>query len=347
MKKILVCVFAILLGVSVAEAKPKIAILATGGTIAGSIDSNVATTGYKAGVLGVETLINAVPEIKNLADISGEQVANIDSSNMSDEIWLKLAKEVNKLLKSGVDGVVITHGTDTIEESAYFLNLVIKSDKPVVLVGAMRPATAMSADGPKNLYNAVALASSKEAKGKGVMVAMNDRILSARGVVKTHSLNVNAFSSPDMGELGYIIDGKVYFYNTTIKSHTKDTPFDISKLDRLPKVDILYTYSNDGSSIAAKALAQNGTEGIVVAGSGAGSIHVNQKDTLKELMKKGLFVVVSSRVVAGNVAVSDEDKSLGFISAEDLNPQKARVLLMLALTKTKDMKKIQEYFLKY
>lgn len=328
-------------------AKPNITILATGGTIAGSTHSAIATTGYTAGVVGVDALIKAVPQIQDLANISGKQIANIDSSNMRDEIWLKLAKEINKLFTKGVDGIVITHGTDTMEESAYFLNLTIKSDKPVVLVGAMRPSTAISADGPKNLYNAVALAANKDAQGKGVMVAMNDKILSARGVVKTHSLNVDAFSSPNSGNLGYIVDGEVFFYNNISKIHTKNPPFDISKLTSLPKVDILYTYSNDGSGVAAKALFENGTKGIVVAGSGAGSIHEDQKSVLVKLMKKGLDVVVSSRVVAGCVAISDSDKKLGFISAKDLNPQKARVLLMLALTKTSDSKKIQEYFLKY
>ncbi|WP_270986195.1 type II asparaginase [Campylobacter upsaliensis] len=334
-----------IVGASMAEAKPKVAILATGGTIAGSIDSAVATTGYTAGVVGVDVLIKAVPEIQNLAKIEGQQIANIDSSNMRDEIWLKLAQEINKLFASGVDGVVITHGTDTMEETAYFLNLTIKSDKPVVLVGAMRPSTAISADGPKNLYNAVALAADKNAKG--VMVAMNDKIQSARAVVKTHTLNVDAFSSPDFGDMGYIVDGKVYFYNNVAKAHTKKTPFDVKNLKELPKVDILYSYSNDGSGVAAKALFENGTKGIVVAGSGAGSIHEAQKEVLKELLDKGLKVAVSSRVVAGRVAVSEADKKLGFISAEDLNPQKARVLLMLALTKTNDPKKIQEYFLKY
>lgn len=329
------------------KAKSRIAILGTGGTIAGFIDSTIATTGYTAGAIDIDVLIKAVPQIRDLADISWEQIANIDSSNMCDEIWLRLAKKIAKLFAEGIDGVVITHGTDTMEETAYFLNLTIKSDKPVVLVGAMRPSTAISADGPKNLYNAVALVANKEAKNKGVMVAINDKILSARGVVKTHSLNVDAFSSPDFGDLGYIVDGKVFFYNNVNKAHTKNAPFDVSKLTSLPKVDILYSYSNDGSGVAAKALFEHGTKGIVVAGSGAGSIHKNQKDVLKELLKKGLKVVVSSRVVAGCVAVSDSDEKLGFISAEDLNPQKARVLLMLALTKTSDPKKIQEYFLKY
>lgn len=329
------------------KAKSRIAILGTGGTIAGFIDSTIATTGYTAGAIDIDVLIKAVPQIRDLADISWEQIANIDSSNMCDEIWLRLAKKIAKLFAEGIDGVVITHGTDTMEETAYFLNLTIKSDKPVVLVGAMRPSTAISADGPKNLYNAVALVANKEAKNKGVMVAINDKILSARGVVKTHSLNVDAFSSPDFGDLGYIVDGKVFFYNNVTKAHTKNAPFDVSKLTGLPKVDILYSYSNDGSGVAAKALFEHGTKGIVVAGSGAGSIHKNQKDVLKELLKKGLKVVVSSRVVAGCVAVSDSDEKLGFISAEDLNPQKARVLLILALTKTSDPKKIQEYFLKY
>ncbi|AOH51128.1 type II asparaginase [Campylobacter jejuni subsp. jejuni] len=329
------------------KAKSRIAILGTGGTIAGFIDSTIATTGYTAGAIDIDVLIKAVPQIRDLADISWEQIANIDSSNMCDEIWLRLAKKIAKLFAEGIDGVVITHGTDTMEETAYFLNLTIKSDKPVVLVGAMRPSTAISADGPKNLYNAVALVANKEAKNKGVMVAMNDKILSARGVVKTHSLNVDAFSSPDFGDLGYIVDGKVFFYNNVTKAHAKNAPFDVSKLTSLPKVDILYSYSNDGSGVAAKALFEHGTKGIVVAGSGAGSIHKNQKDVLKELLKKGLKVVVSSRVVAGCVAVSDSDEKLGFISAEDLNPQKARVLLILALTKTSDPKKIQEYFLKY
>ncbi|EIE9414079.1 type II asparaginase, partial [Escherichia coli] len=293
----------------------RIAILGTGGTIAGFIDSTIATTGYTAGAIDIDVLIKAVPQIRDLADISWEQIANIDSSNMCDEIWLRLAKKIAKLFAEGIDGVVITHGTDTMEETAYFLNLTIKSDKPVVLVGAMRPSTAISADGPKNLYNAVALVANKEAKNKGVMVAINDKILSARGVVKTHSLNVDAFSSPDFGDLGYIVDGKVFFYNNVTKAHTKNAPFDVSKLTSLPKVDILYSYSNDGSGVAAKALFEHGTKGIVVAGSGAGSIHKNQKDVLKELLKKGLKVVVSSRVVAGCVAVSDSDEKLGFISA--------------------------------
>ncbi|MCI5967914.1 asparaginase [Helicobacter sp.] len=330
-----------------AHTKSKITILATGGTIAGSINDSIATTGYTAGTLSIDALLQTLPQIKDLADISKQQIANIDSSNMTDKIQLKLAKTINKLFISGIDGIVVTHGTDTMEETAYFLNLTIKSDKPVVLVGAMRPSTAISADGPKNLYNAIALAANKQSKGKGVMVAMNDKIQSARDVVKTHSLNTDAFSSPNFGNLGYIVDGKVFFYNNGVKRHTKQSPFDTNQLTALPKVDILYTYSNDGSGAAAKALVANGTKGLVIAGSGAGNIHQNQKDVLKELLKQGVNIAISSRVVAGKVMLNHTDRALGFISAEDLNPQKARILLALALTKTSDPKKIQEYFLKY
>lgn len=329
-------------------AKPNVVILATGGTIAGSIDSKIKTTGYQAGVVGVDVLIEAVPEIKDIANVKGEQVANIDSANMKDEIWLTLANKINALLKdSKVDGVVITHGTDTMEETAFFLHLTVKSDKPVVLVGAMRPSTAISADGPKNLYNAVALAASPKAKGVGVMVAMNDRILGARDVTKTHTLNVDTFKSLNSGDMGYIVDGEVFMNTTPVRPHTTKSVFDVSNLKTLPKVDILYSYANDGSGVAAKALFDAGTKGIVVAGSGAGSIHNYQKDVLKELMKKGLLVVQSSRTGSGIVLASADDSALGFIGAGNLNPQKARVLLLLALTKSKDPKQIQKYFNEY
>ena len=348
MKKILTIILLILLctttSVCNAQKLPKIAILATGGTIAGSTDAGgTSTTGYTAGVLTIDTLIKAVPEIAQIAEISGEQICNIDSSNMTDEIWLKLAKRINTLLES-VDGIVITHGTDTMEETAYFLNLVVKSDKPVVLVGAMRPATAISADGPKNLYNAVALAGSKSAKGKGVMVAMDDTILGARDVVKTHTLQTSTFKALNSGPLGIIIDGKPFFYSSVSRPHTINSEFNVSNLNTLPKVDILYTYSNDGSKVAAEAFLKAGAKGLVVAGSGAWSIHENQKNYLLDAAKnKQVVVVRSSRVGSGYVP----DAKDGILNADNLNPQKARVLLMLALTKTSDPKQIQDIFNKY
>ena len=330
-----------------AQAKPKNAILATGGTIVSSIEDCVATTGYSVGGLSVENLISGVRGIEDLATITTKQISNIDSANMRDEIWLKLAKEINQILDSDFDGVVITHGTDTMEETAYFLHLTIKSYKPVILVGAMRPSNSVSSDGAKNLYNAVALAANKESEFKGVMVTMNDKILSARGVTKTHTLNLDAFSSPDFGDLGYMVDGKAYFYSAITKAHTTNIPFDISQISNLPKVDILYSYSNDGNAVAAKALFANGTKGLIIAGSGAGSIHEDHEKALKELISQGLKVVVSSRISQGRVALNSEKKSFGFISAEELKPQKARVLLMLSLIKTDDISQIQDYFLKY
>lgn len=184
---------------------PNIKILATGGTIAGSGQSATGST-YTSGQVGIDTLINAVPEITKIADVSGEQVANIGSQDMNDQVWLTLAKRVNELLaKDNVDGIVITHGTDTMEETAYFLNLTVKSDKPVVLVGAMRPSTAMSADGPVNLYNAVITAADSDSKGRGVLMAMNDVILDARDVTKTNTTAVDTFKSPNFGELGISI----------------------------------------------------------------------------------------------------------------------------------------------
>lgn len=327
-----------------AQKLPKIAILATGGTIAGSTDAGqTATTGYSAGVLTIDTLIKAVPELTDIAQITGEQVCNIDSSNMTDEIWLKLAKRITELSKS-VDGIVITHGTDTMEETAYFLNLVLKTDKPVVLVGAMRPATALSADGPKNLYNAVALAGNKAARNRGVMIAMDDTILGARDAVKTNTLQTSTFKALNSGPLGIIIDGTPYFYSATVKPHTTKTEFNVTKLNKLPKVDILYTYSNDGSKVAAEAFLKAGAKGLVVAGSGAGSIHENQKNFLLEVAKNKQAVVVrSSRTGSGYVP----DAKDGILNADNLNPQKARVLLMLALTKTQDPAKIQAIFNKY
>ncbi|BDB67295.1 L-asparaginase [Helicobacter cinaedi] len=329
-------------------AKPNIVILATGGTIAGAVDSSLQTTGYQAGVLSIESLLQSVPELASIANLESEQIANIDSADMNEEIWLKLAKRVNTLLKSSqVDGVVITHGTDTMEESAFFLHLVAKSDKPIVFVGAMRPSTALSADGPKNLYNAISLAANPESKGKGVMVVMNDRIQSARYVSKTHTLNVNAFASPNAGDMGYILDGKAFFYTIPAKPHTLQSEFDVDKLDSLPKVDILYSYANDNSQVAAQALFNHGTKGLVIAGSGAGSIHKNHKDMLKKLMQNGLVVVQSSRVNNGLVIANEADSKLGFISSYDLNPQKARVLLMLALSKTDNNERIAKIFESY
>lgn len=296
------------------------------------------STEYKAGILSVDELLGALPQIAHIADIYAEQIANIDSCDMTNEILLRLARRVRALLDE-VDGVVITHGTDTMEESAYFLHLVLPSNKPVVLTGAMRPSNALGSDGLKNLYNAVLVATN--AHSSGVLVVMNDRIFDARGVQKTHTLNADAFSG---GEVGYVAGNKVAFYHPRNPSLQGAFSQNLH-LDNLPKVDILYSYASDGLSIAACALFESGTRGIVVAGSGAGSIHSAQKITLKELMARGLKVVVSSRVKCGFVALSADDRRDGFIQAGDLNPQKSRILLMFALLNANRNDEIERYFL--
>ncbi len=326
-----------------------VVILATGGTIAGSGASSTTTVGYTAATVGVDTLLKSVPELSKVANVRGEQVFQIASENMNNAYWLKLAKRANELLKQDdVDGIVITHGTDTIEETAYFLNLVVKSDKPVVIVGAMRPSTAISADGPINLYNGAIVAGSEEAVGKGVLVVLNDQINAARDVTKSNTTTADTFRSPDLGMLGYIVGGKPYFYHVSARKHTRETEFDVGSFDELPKVDIVYGYANVGPE-AVHAFVAAGDRGLIHAGVGDGSLASALKPALVEARKKGVVIVRSSRVGSGMVARNGEanDDELDFVVSNTLNPQKARILLMLALTKTSDTKEIQRMFATY
>jgi len=326
---------------------PKIKILALGGTIAGAAPSPMGTKEYKPGVLDISALIKSVPGLERIADISGEQLANINSANITNELTIMLANRVNALLlKEGVDGIVITHGTDTLEETAYFLNLVVKSDKPVVVVGSMRPATAVSADGPLNLYNAVVLASHNTAIGKGVLVALSEKIHGAREVTKTNTTNVDTFKSPDFGCLGYILDGKVFFYQTPLRRHTTKTEFKIDSIKTLPRVEIIYGHGH-GNRDLVDAAVKAGTAGIIHAGSGDGSVFSVTKEGLLDARKKGVIVVRSSRVGSGVVTHTADDDKKGFVTSDTLNPQKARILLMLSLTRTRDSKEIQRIFDQY
>ena len=328
---------------------PNVMILATGGTIAGTGATSTTTVGYTAAKVGVDRLIEAVPELKKVANVKGEQVFQIASENMNNEYWLKLAKRVNQLLaQPDVDGIVITHGTDTIEETAYFLDLTVHSDKPVVIVGAMRPSTAISADGPINLYNAVTLADSKEAIGKGVLVAFNDQINAGREVTKTNTSTADTFKTPELGMLGYMQDNAAHFYRLPLRKHTTESEFDVSNLDSLPQVDIVYGYANY-NRIALDAFVAAGAKGIIHAGVGDGSISDTVKPGLIEARQKGVLIVRSSRVGQGIVARNGEanDDQLDFVVSDTLNPQKARILLMLALTKTNDSKAIQKMFYTY
>ena len=327
---------------------PNVVVLATGGTIAGAAASDV-QAGYTSGQVGVEQLLAAVPQAKKLANLRGEQISNIGSQDMNDEVWIKLATRLNELLAMpDVAGVVITHGTDTIEETAYFLNLVVKSRKPVVLTAAMRPSTALSADGPLNFYNAVAVAANKDAVGRGVLVVVNDWIHGASSLTKTSTTAVQTFLSPVRGLIGTIAYGVPEWYRGPVGKNTMSSEFSVTKSTVLPRVDIIMANENmDGALINAAVAA--GAKGIVIAGVGNGNMTKSALDALAAQAKKGVVCVRASRVVTGQVGrnVEVDDDKMGFVASLDHNPQKARVLLRVALTKTSDPKTIQRYFDEY
>ncbi len=328
--------------------KPNIMILATGGTIAGA-GATGTQSAYTSGAVTIDAMLNAVPGIKDLANIKGEQVANVGSQDITFDIMLKVANRINQLLPSNdVDGIVITHGTDTMEETAYFLNLVVKSDKPVVLVGSMRPSTAVSADGPLNLYNAVAVAGDPRSKDRGVLVVMNDWIHAAHSLTKTSTTDVQTFMSPLRGLVGVVAYGKSDFYNTPKWKHTAESEFDVSGVTRLPRVDIIYACA-DMSPDLIDASVNNGAKGIVIAGVGNGNMNKASVDAAARAVKKGVVVVRSSRVATGTVGRNVElnDDELGFIASDELNPQKSRILLTLALMKPHSSAELQQLFTTY
>lgn len=323
---------------ALAADKPGVTIYATGGTIAGTAKSNTDTTNYKSGSITVEMLINAVPSLTDVATVSGEQIANVGSSNITQAILLKMAKSINaKLAGDDTHGVVITHGTDTTEETAFFLDLTVKSHKPVIVVGAMRPATAISADGSMNLLEAVTLAASKEAEDRGAMVVLNDRIASAFYVTKTNSTTIDTFKSVEQGYLGTFIGGAPKFYYEPSKPVGKPF-FDVSKYESLPKVVILYSYQDQDVALLDAAV-KDGAKGIVIAGTGNGSIPATLKDKVIELMQKGIPVVRSTRTGSGFVTAKTEGIGAGYY-----NPQKSRILLTLALAEGASMDQIKAYF---
>jgi len=344
---LLVLAVALLLSAN-AYALPKIRIIATGGTIAG-VSTSSTSSAYTAGQVGVDVLIQAVPQMLDVADVSGEQLVNIGSQDMNDEVWLKLAKRINELLnKEGYDGVVITHGTDTMEETAYFLNLTVHSDKPVVLVGAMKSSTAISADGPGNLYAGVVTAASPNSKGRGVVCCMNSNILDAKEVIKMHTTDVATFQAANYGKIGYVYNGEAIYARNVENVHTSASEFDVDNLDELPKVGIVYGYAN-ASPLPMRAFVEAGFDGIVLAGVGDGNFYKDVFDEALVARKAGVNIVRSSRVPTGPTCLNGEvdDSKYEFVASLTLNPQKARVLLMLALTKTRDWQKIQDYFNRY
>jgi len=351
-----VCLAAVLLLVSASGqqalaqggGKPNITILATGGTIAGAAATGT-QAGYTSGAVTIDAMLAAVPGITDLANVKGEQISNVGSQDMSFAIMLKLAKRINELLAtSAVDGIVITHGTDTMEETAYFLNLVVKSDKPVVLVGSMRPSTAVSADGPLNLYNGVGVAADPQAKGRGVLLVMNDWIHGAHSLTKTSTTAVQTFMSPLRGLVGTSAYGKNDWYTTPVWKHTTGSEFDVKGVTALPRVDVIFACA-DMSADLIDAAAANGAKGIVIAGVGNGNMNAASLEAAARVAKKGVVVVRSSRVATGSVGrnVEVKDDELGLIASDELNPQKARILLSLALLKPHSPQQLQQLFYEY
>ncbi len=330
-----------------AQALPNVVILATGGTIAGAGASAANSATYAAAKVPVDKLIAGLPEIAKVANVRGEQTFQIASESFTNDNLLTLAKRVSALAKQGdVDGIVVTHGTDTLEETAYFLNLVVRTSKPIVVVGSMRPGTALSADGALNLYNAVNVAASKDASGKGVLVTMNDEINSGRDVSKSINIRTEAFKS-QWGALGMVVEGKNYWFRAPVKRHTAQSEFNIDEINALPQVDIAYGYGSVPAS-SYEAIGK-GAKAIIHAGTGNGSVADRVVPTLQKLRADGVQVIRSARVPAGFVLRNAEqpDDKYDWVVAHDLNPQKARILAMVALTKPLSAADLQRVFWEY
>jgi len=348
MKKILAFITCFILILQVHAQLPRVIILATGGTIAGAGTSSD-RAGYTAGKIPIDDLIGSIPTVKKIANITGEQVASVGSQDMTVDIWKKLAVRANEIFaKNEADAIVITHGTDTQEETGYFLGLLIASKKAVVLTGSMRPATAISADGPKNLYDAITVAVSPKSVGRGVLISFNEGIFDAREVMKLSTTKTNAFGSPNSGPVGQVYDGKVEYYSNSVREVNVNTPFSVTADTKLPRVDIVYMYA-DAPSDQIDMLVSKKVDGIVIAGVGNGNFNKAYMDAVKRAVKAGVIVCRASRAPSGRVVLEDEinDDELGTIVSDDLTPQKARILLMLGLTKTKDRKQLQKYFFSY
>lgn len=323
-----------------------VAIVATGGTIAGSGESGK-TVAYHAGEISVNQILQTIPMIKNVAHIKEYQVMNIDSNEMDPQRWLELNHVINQLVQDiTIDGIVVTHGTDTLDETAYFLTLTLDTLKPIVITGAMRPATATSADGPFNLYQAVCLAIHEDAIGQGVMGLFSNTIYSGRDIQKVNNFKVDAFDQKALGCLGYMQDQDVYFYSKTFKKHTFYSRFSKTLLHELPAVGIAYFYAGASSDILYSLAKTH--QGIILTGSGSGNYSKEWLHAIEDLSEQGIVFVRCSRVAQG-IIFHDEifDPHHYCIPGNTLTPQKARVLLMLSLTQTHDRDEIKEIFNEY
>jgi glutamin-(asparagin-)ase len=325
----------------------RIVILGTGGTIAG-VRSGADDTHYRPGALDIEDVLAAVPGLDELAEVDVEEMFQVDSVELDNAAMLTLARRVATLQRhDAVDAVVITHGTDTLEESAYLLHLVLDSHKPVVFVAAMRPSDSLSPDGPRNIQCAVAVAASDEAVGAGVLAVMNDEIHSARDASKAHTLNLAALQSPH-GALGYIAGDQPLFYRATTRPHTVATAFHVDDLPELPRINILYGHPSMDAGVL-DLLLSDGCSALVYAGLGAGNMSRAVEEILKDASRRGVHVVRACRSSTGPMlhnAAYDDDGN-GWLTVNDQSPPKARLLLALGLTQTNDRAELQRMFWTY
>jgi L-asparaginase len=328
--------------IATAEPLPKVMLFTTGGTIQSKGAHRLKLAEYNDGKVTPKELLDDVPELKKIAQVEPREISNIGSGGMTTELLLKLVNGINEsLAKPDVAGAVVTHGTGTLEETAYFLQLTVKSNKPVVVVGAMRPWTAVSRDGPLNLYNAVRVAATPEAVGKGVLVLLNDTIHSARFVTKNNTTRVETFVSREIGPLGFADSDRIVFYRAPLTIHTMKSEFDVSKLTTLPQVDIVYGYQ-EASRAPVDALVAEGVKGIVFADSSPA-----YGKAIQAALSKGVAIVQGDRKGSGRVLLSERTAGRGVVTADNLNAQKARVLLRVALTKTSDARELQRIFNTY
>ena len=333
-----------------APRKPAVAVIGTGGTIASVGGDGLDLVHYidRKEMLAIDGLIARTPELAQVADITPVAHRVLQSHAVGPEDWLGLVSKIHLLVaeRPELDGIVITHGTATLEETAYFLNLTLKVELPVVLVGAQRPATAVSGDGPLNLVNGARTAGSEDARGMGVMIVLNDEIQAAREGAKTATLRLQTFRSPDFGALGHVDADGVVFYRAPLRRHAPYTEFDVSGLDTLPRVDVVYSWAGaDGSAV--RAAVEAGAQGIVAAGFAPGLVPPVQLEALNEAARAGVAVVHGSRAGSGRVLALGASHAHGSVTADNLTPQKARILLMLGLARTRDRVELQRMFNTY
>jgi glutamin-(asparagin-)ase len=331
-----------------ARPKARIVLIGTGGTIAGHGASSINTSAYDCSVLSIDDVLADLPVAASIADIRTEQLFQFGSENFGNAQLLQLGKRISSLLKrDNVDGIVVTHGTDTIDETAYFLHLTLKSTKPVVVVGAMRPPSALSSDGPLNLYHAIVVAASQVAHSKGTLVVANDEIHTARDVVKTNTFKQDAFRSP-YGPLGFIVEGKPIFYRLPARRHTMESEWSIDEIDEMPEVGIIYAHGGMNDAMV-RAMLDSGVKAVIYAATGNGNVATSIVASLVDARLRGIHVVRGSRTGGGVVIrnAAQPDDRYDWLVTDDQVPHKARILMMLALTGEQRTRELQNAFWTY